>query len=121
MLERKRASLLRGIQLVHEDGRGLQPVNQGQFADIDGQIAKAEREANASEAEAARYTGGLVQSMALVSAATARSSLALLEQQRIVLRYDIGIPDSVDRSGAAETAPKPARVGKSASDADALK
>lgn len=121
MLERKRASLLRGIQLFHEDGRGLQPTNEGQFADIDGQIAKALREANASEAEAARYTGGLIQSMALVSAATSRSSVALLEQQRIVLRYDIGIPDPVRHSGSAETLPKPAQVGKPTSDTDALK
>ncbi len=121
MLERKRTSLLRGIQLVHEDGSEPQPADRSQFVDIDNQIAKAQREAETSEAEAARYTGGLIQTMALVSAATSRSSVALLEQQRVVLQYGIGIPALTRHSGGSETPLKPAPVGKSATDADALK
>jgi hypothetical protein len=41
------------------------------------------------EMEASRYSGGLIHAMALASVATMRQTEALLDQRRLLLRYDI--------------------------------
>jgi hypothetical protein len=47
----------------------------------------------AAEAEAAKYSGGLVQAMSLSTVATMRQSQAMLEQKRLSLKY--GLPQFI--------------------------
>jgi hypothetical protein len=121
MIEEKRASFLRGITLVHADGSNPKPVDSAALSNIDDRIGAAEREAIAADVEAARYSGGLLQSIDLLSAATKHSTVALLEQQRAVLMLGLGTPAVEGQSDRNANAPKPALVGKPTSDQDALK
>jgi hypothetical protein len=56
-----------------------------------------------ARAEADRYAGGLVQAMAETSVATARSTLALLEQQYFAAKYGLAQPSQA--SASAGTSP----------------
>lgn len=83
---------------------------------------EAELEANkskiaAAEAEAARYSGGLIQAMALSTVATMRQSQAMLEQKRLALKY--GLPQFIGfaesnkaASGAPSSSSGPAPIAK---------
>ena len=61
------------------------------------------------EAEAARYSGGLSQAMALSTVATSRQTEAMLEQKRLAIRYSL--PQYFWLSGSSQAAsPAPTRV-----------
>jgi len=80
----------------------------GVEAELEGMKAKIA----AAEAEADKYSGGLVQAMSLSTVATMRQTQAMLEQRRVSLKY--GLPQYV---GFAElnksSSPSSALTGKS--------
>jgi hypothetical protein len=72
------------VQAAQED-----PIRAAQLAaEIDGQKIKLAR----ANAEAARYSGGLIQVISLVSAATVQNTVAMLEQQQLMAKYGLGLP-----------------------------
>lgn len=83
------------VQAIQDD-----PIRAAQLAaEIELQQVKLAQ----FKAEAARYSGGLVQLMSLVSAATAANTVAMLEQQYLVAKYGLGMPVPPTSVG---TAPK---------------
>jgi len=99
------------------------PARAGELAkEVESQKAKVAE----ARAEADRYSGGLVQAMAETSVATARNTLAMLEQQYFIDRYGLAMPSAPSgtaaaskteskiasaSSGAAPAAPAPSRQG----------
>ena len=68
MLAQKRAALIRRIDLRYTvDGSPLVPVSEEKLRGIAADLEKAESELAKSEEQAARYSGGLVQIMALMT------------------------------------------------------
>lgn len=114
MLEQKRQSFLRGITLHYQD-----PIPRvsaaADDAAIASELAKAGADAKAAQQEAARYSGGLIQTMALVREATAKATQAAIEQRLALMK--LGIP-LASVSGTNPAAPK--APGKATSDRDAL-
>ena len=72
------------VQAVRDD-----PIRAAQLAtEIEAQKVKLAQ----AKAEADRYSGGLMQAMSLVSAATVANTVAVLEQQHLVAKYGLGLP-----------------------------
>ena len=93
MLEQKRSSILRGIDLRFvQEGRELVPLDAGTLKALDEEIAAAEAAADAAQAKADRYSGGLLQGLALAAAASHRASAALIEQRRAILMLGYALP-----------------------------
>jgi len=69
--------------------------------EIESQRAKVEE----ARAEAARYSGGLIQAMAETAVATNLNTLAMLEQQYFVAKYGLAIP------AVAAAQPAPIEIG----------
>ena len=92
MLQQRARSWLFGIGLSFTvDGKPLVlPANAPeQLAAVEQEITETRAKVAEAEAEAARYSGGLVQAMSLASAATVRNTLAMLEQRRLALKYSL--------------------------------
>jgi len=89
MLQQKRLSLIRKITLVYHDNLPRVALDVDLTA-LDQEIAKAEKEQIDAEIEARRYSGGLIQAMSLVRVAIAQTTIAALEQQKLLSRY--GMP-----------------------------
>jgi hypothetical protein len=82
MLDQKRRSLFRGISLSYSvNGIILKPASADTITSIQKEIDKAQSEANAAEAKASQYTGGLLQVTALMEAQTNRARAAALKEQ----------------------------------------
>jgi hypothetical protein len=60
---------------------------------VEGELEGMRAKIAAGEAEAARYSGGLIQAMSLSTVATMRQSQAMLEQKRLSLKY--GLPQFI--------------------------
>ena len=77
------------------DGRPFVPPADAaqQVAALELEIAKITVKLAKQEAEAARYSGGLIQATALATVATLRQTQAMLEQKRLALKY--GLPQFV--------------------------
>ena len=69
-----------------------------------------------AEQEAARYSGGLVQAMALSALATARNTLAMLEQRYLSAEYGLAMPIPAASPETTRTAASPAVENNPASD-----
>lgn len=118
MLEQKRLALLHGIPVVwHDDvpARTLLPEDRERIAR---EADAARAEVAAAEREAALYSGGLIQAMALVRAATAKVKLAVLDEQRVLAEAGMPLRLLPSQDAAAGT---PASPGKAVSDRDALR
>jgi hypothetical protein len=114
MLEQKRESFLRGIKLVYQEStpRALAASDASTALS---ELAKARADAKAAHQEAAMYSGGLIQSMALVREATAKATEAVIEQQIALMKLGIPFVSLSDANPPGSKSP-----GKSASDRDAL-
>lgn len=96
MLDQKRSSMLRRIDLAYTvDGVRAAP-NSEAVAAIEREIEVASAERDRLQAEAARYSGGLIQTMALVNAATTEVSIAQLKQARLAEQYGFHFRFSVE-------------------------
>jgi hypothetical protein len=96
MLKQRQATADFNIAIRYTvDGKLLVlPANaQDLIQALDSEIAAANAKIAEQQAEADRYSGGLVQAMALATVATSRQSLAMLEQKRLALKY--GLPQFV--------------------------
>lgn len=92
MLQQRARSWLFGIGLSFTvDGKPfVLPANAPeQLATVEREVTETRAKVADAEAEAARYSGGLVQAMSLATAATVRNTLAMLEQHRLALKYSL--------------------------------
>lgn len=86
-LDMKRTALLRRVDLDYRiDGSAVLPDPDGDAA-LDRDIASASGDLAESKAEADRYSGGLVQAMALARVATNELTLAQLNLAKLARRY----------------------------------
>jgi hypothetical protein len=117
MLQQKLASLKFGIPVKYlVDGKvfRLPDTSAQMLSEIDSEVFSSRVKIHEQEAEAARYTGGLVQATALVTLETLRQSHAMLEQKRISLAY--GLPQYIGFNNLESDASAPsARASGSAS------
>jgi hypothetical protein len=123
MLEQKRASLLHRIWLEYRvEGPHLAtPASSERLSAIQQDIANAEQKVQASRSEAAKYSGGLVQTMALAAAATEQFSVAMLRLKYFSEKYGMGINLPAAAPGGATTPDSPKRPpGKAVPDKEAL-
>lgn len=75
------------------------PIRATQLlAEIEAARAKVE----AAKAEADRYSGGLVQAMALMNVATTQNTVAMLEQQYLMAKYGLMLPTAPAAAAAAK-------------------
>lgn len=120
MLQQRASSWTFGIGLRYSiDGRPFVPPENGpqQLAEVEAEIAQSKEKLAAAEAEAARYSGGLVQALSLSTVATMRNSLAMLEQRRLALKY--ALPQFVGFQGEHPAAPAAAGARPAAAPAPA--
>lgn len=64
-------------------------VDEDLASKLAGEITQAKASINAAKAEAARYSGGLIQALKLSTVATGEQTLAMLEQQYLVAKYGL--------------------------------
>src|SRR2546430_1737341 len=77
MLDQKRASVIRRIALNYRvDAKPVHEASDQELSTILDDLSQAEKKAAASKLEAARYTGGLVQAMALMKVETDEMSVS---------------------------------------------
>jgi hypothetical protein len=114
MLEQKRESFLRGITLIYQEPT-LRIANPADDAAALSDLSKARDDAKAAQQEAAMYSGGLIQTMALVRGATAKVTEAAIEQRIALMKLGIPFP-----ALSGTTPPAPKSPGKATSDKDAL-
>ena len=94
MLDQRRLANSYGIAVSYTvDGSTFAGGTTDQITVLEAEIDELEQTIVAQQAEADRYTGGLVQAMALSTVATSRQSLAMLQQQRLALTY--GLPQFI--------------------------
>lgn len=88
------------------------PPDVDRLAALDSEIAAKRAAISMAEEEAARY-GGLLQVTALIRAATEKVTVAMLEQQRIAVKYGIAYPQGPQT-------PKAVHPGRVVNDKEAL-
>lgn len=103
MLEQKRTSILRRVDLVYSvDGEEVS-VNADIISSLDLELDKFSEELGRFKSEAALYSGGLIQSLALINAATTEMTLAQLRQRRLAEQYGFQFRLSGTVAPASET------------------
>jgi len=111
MLNQRAAAADLNITITYRaDGRVFVPPPDAreQVASLEGEIARKKQEIAAQKADADQYSGGLVQAMKLTTVATSESTLAMLEQRRLALKF--GLPQYLGfQSGEATSTIAPAR------------
>jgi hypothetical protein len=112
-LHQKKLMMKYGLALPVRAVQQAQPPDPDRLAALDREIAERQKAITAAEAEAARYSGGLLQLTALVKTATERATLAMLDQQRVAVKYGIAYPQIQQPS-------KPAGPGRVVTDKEAL-
>jgi hypothetical protein len=75
---------------------------------IERELATLRSRIATQEMEASRYSGGLIHAMALASVATMRQTEALLDQRRLLLKYDIPAYADAPPVGSVATSVSPA-------------
>lgn len=93
MLLHKRSALIRRIDLHYTvNGSLLTPISEEKLGEIAADVEKAESELAKNEEHAKRYSGGLVQAMALVTVETNRLALAQARMAYYAAKYGLGLP-----------------------------
>ncbi len=117
MLEQKRESFIRRISLSYTiDGRRLDPAPDNALNDILDELTTAEKRIASAKVEADRYSGGLVQSIKLMTVATEELSAAQLRMKFYTAKYGLPLPLLDPKNAQQKTDPP----GKIVSDKDAL-
>jgi hypothetical protein len=114
MLKQKRESFLRWITLNYQDS--MPRITAGSDAAAFSELAKARNDAKAAHQEAEMYSGGLIQTMALVREATAKTTEAAIEQRIALAKLGIPMPSPSGTNAAVPKSP-----GTPTSDRDALR
>jgi hypothetical protein len=116
LLEQKRSALLKRVWTRYSiDGHSIAPATNADLAAIMVEIAEAEEKLKRSTLNAERYSGGLIQAMALMTAETDRISVAQLRLKFYSAKH--GLPLF---SGALGHKPKPSTPGRIVGDKDAF-
>jgi Na+-transporting NADH:ubiquinone oxidoreductase subunit NqrC len=93
MLDQKRASFIRRITLNYQlDGQPIREASDQELNTILEELSQAEKKANASKLNAERYTGGLMQAMALMTAETDQLSVSQLRLKFYSAKHGIPMP-----------------------------
>ncbi len=96
MLEAKRASLIRRIDLQYfVDGHRIAPASEKQLSQIKSDIDKEAVKLSRDLEQASHYSGGLLQVMSLVAAVTDRVTIAQLELAYYSAKYGAAVPIAV--------------------------
>ena len=111
----KREALLRRVDLQYVVNGVVRSPDPKVIASIEASIADAERARDLSRAEAEQYSGGLVQSLAIVKVATDELTLSQLRLALLSERYGFGV-----RPADASAASQPVGQTLVEEDADAL-
>lgn len=119
MLEQKRLSHLRNIKLVYQlDEKGASPpATPETLQAIQRDMSDAAQKASTAQSEAERYSGGLVQALALMRAQTERLTAAVLNFKYMAAKHGIGL--QLPELGSRTSIP-PAPAGKVVRDKEAL-
>jgi hypothetical protein len=118
MLDQKRTALFRRIWTTYTvDSKPVREASNEELNQILDELKQAEDSASASRAEAARYTGGLVQSLALMKAATDDVSVSQLRLKFYAAKHGLPVmPFAIDDKQSIEKKP----LGKIVGDKEAL-
>lgn len=93
MLLQKRISVIRRICLKYTvDGRLLSLISEEELGKVADDLEKAKSDLARSEENAARYSGGLVQVMALLTVETNRLTLAQVRLTYYAAKYGLRLP-----------------------------
>jgi hypothetical protein len=93
MLDQKRASFIRRIALNYRlDGRPVHDASDQELNNILEELAQAEKKVASSRLDAARYTGGLLQAMALMKAEADDLSVSQLRLKFYSAKHGIPMP-----------------------------
>lgn len=120
--QRAKAAAARTTLHYTVDGKTLAlPADASQqLAAVENELADNALKLSKQEAEAARYSGGLVQATALAAVATLRQTQAMLDQKRLALKYGflqfVGFKDLLPVPGAASP-PQPSPAPQAAAGA----
>jgi hypothetical protein len=113
MLDQKRASFIRRIALSYRiDSQPVREASGQELNIILEDLAQAEKKAAASKLEAARYTGGLVQAMALMKAETDEMSVSQLRLKFYSAKHGIPVPLPNLPENSATPAQPPGKIVK---------
>ena len=108
MLDQKRASYIRLITLRFTiDGGPFSAASDVQLREIEEEIKQVEHKVADAKREASKYSGGLVQAMSLMKAATEELSGSTLRLKFYSAKY--GIPLQIP-SSKTEAAPAPTEI-----------
>ncbi|ANW00805.1 hypothetical protein [Bradyrhizobium icense] len=92
MLDQKRTAFIRRVSLNYRlDSRPVHEASDQELKLIIDDLSQAERKANASKQEAARYSGGLLQAVALMKAETDEMSVSQLRLKFYSAKHGIPI------------------------------
>lgn len=87
------------------------PINENRASELSDQITNIQKEISAAQSEADKYSGGLIQAMALAKVATMGQTLAMLEQEHLVAKYGLYRSNNVDTLASEEPASLSATAG----------
>jgi hypothetical protein len=118
MLDQKRISFVRRIALNYRlDGQPVHDASDQELNMILEDLSQAETKAATSKQEAAKYTGGLVQAMALIKVETDEMSVSQLRLKFYSAKHGIPMPlPNLPESSKTPTQPP----GKIVKDCEAL-
>lgn len=92
ILSQKRTSVLRRVSLTYTiDGQRLAPASDKRLNEIVEEIGQAERKLAQSKKNAEQYSGGLIQSLSLMSVETDKLSLSQLRMKFYSEKYGLPI------------------------------
>jgi hypothetical protein len=120
MLDQKRLALLRLIDLSYVvEGKTVAPAVPSDLEQMQVDMKRIGDKLSQDEAELAGYSGGLVQVMMLVTVATEKSTLALMEMRYLTAKWGILLTvPQISASGGGE--PDSGNPGTVVKDKDAL-
>lgn len=121
MLEQKRLATLRRISIDYRiDGKSVEAAKLEDLRAMEKEIAEAERKAVAAHAEASRYSGGLVQAMALMRAHTESLAASIVNLKYLAAKHRVAIEIPRIGSEGQSTQPPASSPGKVVRDKEAL-
>ena len=109
--QRAKASLFRIGLKYTVDGQPFTPPQDAavQLGIVERELAEIATKIAAAEAEAARYSGGLIQAVSLSTVAQIKQTQAMLDQKRLALKFSlpqyIGFKDGVASTSPISTMP----------------
>jgi hypothetical protein len=121
MLEQKRIATLRRISIDYRvDQKPVLAVGPEELRAMEREVADAERKAAGAQAEADRYSGGLVQAMALMKAHTESLTASIVNLRYLAAKHRIAIEIPKIGSETQSNQPPAGTPGKIVRDKDAL-